>query len=118
MGAKMYHDGGRICTIMKCRFANALRCLHFCASQGRKRNTISMAFKRLFVLSSEAVNSYGFVVKTAGIRLDNARNNCPAFMITKHAVSLGQNLRVENASCLAILLSMVTMTAKPVYQQD
>ncbi|HNP24625.1 MAG TPA: HK97 family phage prohead protease [Panacibacter sp.] len=66
-----------------------------------------MAFKKTFVLSSEAVNSYGFVVKTAGIRLDNARNNCPAFYDHKTwEVPLGhwENLRVENSKLLGDLI--------------
>lgn len=66
-----------------------------------------MAFKKTFVLSDETVNSYGFVVKTAGIRLDNARNNCPAFYDHKTwELPLGhwENLRVENNRLLGDLV--------------
>ncbi|MDI3319135.1 HK97 family phage prohead protease [Pinibacter soli] len=38
-----------------------------------------MAFKKRFLISDESVNTYGFAVRTAGIRLDNAMKNCPAF---------------------------------------
>jgi len=66
-----------------------------------------MAFKKTFVLSDEGVNSYGFVVKTSGIRLDNARNNCPAFYDHKTwEIPLGhwENLRVENSRLMGDLI--------------
>jgi HK97 family phage prohead protease len=66
-----------------------------------------MAFKKTFVLSDEKVNSYGFVVKTEGIRLDNARQNCPCFYDHKTwEVPLGhwENLRVENNRLLGDLV--------------
>jgi HK97 family phage prohead protease len=66
-----------------------------------------MAFKKTFVLSSEEVNSYGFVIKTAGIRLDNARKNLPCFYDHKTwELPLGhwENLRVENNRLLGDLI--------------
>lgn len=66
-----------------------------------------MAFKKTFLLSDETVNSYGFVVKTAGIRLDNAKNNLPAFYDHRTwEIPLGhwENLRVENNKLLGDLI--------------
>lgn len=66
-----------------------------------------MAFKKTFVLSDEIVNSYGFVVNTSGIRLDNARKNCPCFYDHKTwEVPLGHwdNIRVENSRLLGDLV--------------
>jgi HK97 family phage prohead protease len=66
-----------------------------------------MAFKKTFVLSDETVNSYGFVVKTSGIRLDNGRKNLPCFYDHKTwEVPLGhwENLRVENNRLLGDLI--------------
>ena len=38
-----------------------------------------MAFRKTFLVSDESVNTYGFATRTAGIRLENAKKNCPAF---------------------------------------
>lgn len=38
-----------------------------------------MGFKKTFLVSDQSVNSYGFATRTAGIRLDNAKKNCPCF---------------------------------------
>lgn len=66
-----------------------------------------MAFKKTFVVSSEAVNDYGFRIITAGIDLTQANKNCPAFF--NHEtwdIPLGhwENLRVENNELLADLV--------------
>ncbi len=66
-----------------------------------------MAFKKTFVLSDETVNSYGFRIITAGIRLDNARKNLPCFYDHKTwEIPLGhwENLRVENNRLLGDLI--------------
>lgn len=76
-------------------------------SRNAESKTQKMAFKKTFVLSSEEVNSYGFVVKTSGIRLDNARKNLPCFYDHKTwEVPLGhwENLRVENNRLLGDLI--------------
>jgi HK97 family phage prohead protease len=67
-----------------------------------------MAFKKSYVVSDEkVVNSFGFAVNTAGIRLDNAKKNCPAFY--DHAtweVPLGhwENFRIDNGRLMADLI--------------
>ena len=66
-----------------------------------------MAFKKTFVVSDETVNSSGFRIITAGIRLDNAKKNCPCFYDHKtYEVPLGhwENLRIENNRLLADLV--------------
>lgn len=47
------------------------------SNQSHKRHL--MAFKKTFLVSDESVNTYGFAVRTVGIRLENAKKNCPAF---------------------------------------
>lgn len=66
-----------------------------------------MAFKKTFVLSDEAVNSYGFRIITAGIRLENAKRNLPCFYDHRTwEVPLGhwENLRVDGVKLLADLV--------------
>ncbi len=66
-----------------------------------------MAFKKPFIISDESVNSYGFVVKTAGIRLEKARKNCPAFYSHRtFELPLGhwENFRVENSKLVGDLI--------------
>jgi len=66
-----------------------------------------MAFKKTFVLSDEAVNSYGFRIITSGIRLENAKRNLPCFYDHRTwEVPLGhwENLRVEGVKLLADLV--------------
>lgn len=66
-----------------------------------------MAFKKIFVVSDESVNSHGFRIITSGIRLDNAKNNCPCFYDhNTWEVPLGhwENLRVENNRLVADLV--------------
>ncbi|MCX6210135.1 MAG: HK97 family phage prohead protease [Bacteroidetes bacterium] len=66
-----------------------------------------MAFKKTFVLSTEAVNTYGFVVLTAGINIDSAKKNCPCFYDhNTWEVPLGhwENLRKENNQLLGDLV--------------
>jgi HK97 family phage prohead protease len=58
-----------------------------------------MAFRKTFVLSDESVNTYGFWVRTEGIRLENAKKNCPAYFNHRTwEVPLGhwENLRVND----------------------
>ena len=66
-----------------------------------------MAFKKTFVVSDESVNSYGFRIITAGIRLENAKKNCPCFYDHKTwDIPLGhwENFRIENNRLLADLV--------------
>lgn len=66
-----------------------------------------MAFKKSFVVSTEAVNQFGFWVKTDGINLDNAKNNCPCFYDHRTwDVPLGhwENFRVVNNELIADLI--------------
>lgn len=66
-----------------------------------------MAFKKTFILSTEAVNTYGFVVLTAGINIENAKKNCPCFYDHRTwEVPLGhwENLRKENNQLLGDLV--------------
>ena len=66
-----------------------------------------MAFKKTFVVSDESVNSYGFRIITSGIKLDNAKKNCPCFYDHKtYEVPLGhwENLRIENNKLMADLV--------------
>lgn len=66
-----------------------------------------MAFKKTFILSTQAVNSYGFVVLTNGINIENAKNNMPCFYDHKTwEVPLGhwENLRKENNQLLGDLV--------------
>lgn len=63
-----------------------------------------MAFKKTFVVSDESVNTYGFWIRTAGIKMDNAKQNCPAYF--NHQtwdIPLGhwENIRVVNGELLA-----------------
>lgn len=58
-----------------------------------------MAFRKTFVLSDESVNTYGFWVRTTGIRLENAKKNCPAYFNHRTwEVPLGhwENLRIND----------------------
>jgi HK97 family phage prohead protease len=67
-----------------------------------------MAFKKTFVVSDESVNTYGFWVRTEGIRLENANKNCPCYF--NHEtwdIPLGhwENFRVDkNGQLLADLV--------------
>lgn len=66
-----------------------------------------MAFKKTFIISTEAVNSYGFVVLTNGINIENAKNNCPCFYDhNTWETPLGhwENLRKENNQLLGDLV--------------
>lgn len=63
-----------------------------------------MAFKKTFVVSDESVNTYGFWIRTAGIKLSNAQANCPAYF--NHQtwdIPLGhwENIREVNGELLA-----------------
>lgn len=62
-----------------------------------------MAFRKTFVISDESVNCYGFWIRTQGIKLDNARKNCPAYFNHETwGIPLGhwENLRVDDNSQL------------------
>lgn len=66
-----------------------------------------MAFKKTFIISDESVNTYGFVILTSGIRLENAMKNCPAFYdhrTWETPIGQWENLRVENKQLLADLV--------------
>lgn len=66
-----------------------------------------MAFKKSFVVSEESVNSYGFVVITSGIRLEQAKKNCPAFYNHRTwEIPFGhwENFRIENSKLVADLV--------------
>lgn len=66
-----------------------------------------MAFKRTFVLSTEDVNTYGFWVKTSGIKLENAKKNCPAFYnhrTWEEPIGHWENLRKEDGKLLGDLV--------------
>lgn len=67
-----------------------------------------MAFRKTFTVSTEKINSHGFRVLTAGIRLDAARENCPAFydhQYWKGTVGHWENLRVEGTKLVADFVS-------------
>lgn len=38
-----------------------------------------MAFKKRFEVSDESINTYGFWIRTAGVKLEQAQRNCPAY---------------------------------------
>lgn len=93
--------------MLKPLFAKGFRSCHFCASNFEIKGSL-MAFKKTFKASTEDLNDRGFWVRTAGIRLDAARKNCPAyFQHYTWDVPLGhwENLRVnENGELLADLV--------------
>lgn len=78
-----------------------------------------MAFKKTFIVSDESVNSYGFWVRTMGIHLEKAKQNCPAFFNHETwKVPLGhwENLRVdENSRLLADLVIEGTSDEEKMY---
>jgi HK97 family phage prohead protease len=62
-----------------------------------------MAFKKTFIVSDETVNSYGFWLRTLGIRLDKAKLNCPCFFNHETwRIPLGhwENFRIDDTSRL------------------
>lgn len=66
-----------------------------------------MAFKKKFLVSDETVNSYKFIVLTAGIKLDRAKTNCPCFYEhNRNELPLGhwENFVVENNKLFADLV--------------
>jgi HK97 family phage prohead protease len=66
-----------------------------------------MAFKKTFIISDESVNSYGFSIVTSGVKLDNAKRNCPAFYdhrTWETPIGHWENLRVENSKLLGDLV--------------
>lgn len=66
-----------------------------------------MAFKKSFIISDESVNSYGFAILTGGIKLDNAKRNCPAFYdhrTWETPIGHWENLRIENNKLLGDLV--------------
>jgi len=66
-----------------------------------------MAFKKDYVVSTEDVNSFGFVVLTSGIDYSAAQNNCPAFVDHQYwelPVGHWENIRVEGTKLKATLV--------------
>lgn len=67
------------------------------------KRSSGMAFRKTFVLSTEDVNTYGFWIRTAGIKLDNAKKNCPAFYdhrTWEEPIGHWENLRVQDGKLL------------------
>ena len=63
-----------------------------------------MAFKKTFVVSDETPNCYNFIVRTTGIRLVDAKKNCPCFYShNRNELPLGHwdNFRIEGTQLLA-----------------
>jgi HK97 family phage prohead protease len=66
-----------------------------------------MAFRKTFLISDESVNTYGFAVATSGIRLDNAKQNCPCYYEHNNdELPLGhwENFRLEGVKLYADLV--------------
>jgi len=66
-----------------------------------------MPFKKPFVVSTEEVNSFGFVMKTEGIGLTTAKTNCPCYYEHRTwEIPLGhwENFRIENNKLIADLI--------------
>ena len=66
-----------------------------------------MTFKKTFCVSDESINCYGFWIRTAGIKLENAKKNCPVYY--NHCtwnIPLGhaENFRVEGDRLLADII--------------
>ena len=67
-----------------------------------------MAFKKRFTVSTEDVNTYGFVVLTSGIDLSVAEKNCPAFYDHNYwqgTIGHWEDFRIEGTNLTALFVS-------------
>jgi HK97 family phage prohead protease len=72
-------------------------------TSSNKHNGKQMAFKKTFILSDESINSYGFWVRTAGMKLERFKANAPLFYDHRtYEMPIGhvENIRVENGKLL------------------
>lgn len=67
-----------------------------------------MAFKKRFTVSTEDVNTYGFVVLTSGIDLSVAEKNCPAFYDHNYwqgTIGHWEDFKIEGTNLTALFVS-------------
>lgn len=66
-----------------------------------------MAFRKLYTISDESLNSYGFWILTSGAKLDNFKNNAPCFYdhnTWELPIGHWENVRVEGSELKAELV--------------
>ena len=66
-----------------------------------------MAFKKRFQVSDESINCYGFWIRTSGVRVEQAKKNCPAYYNHKTwEVPLGhwEDIRLEGDKIYATIV--------------